>query len=73
MTDPYVFRLFGHLGIPLREVVPIVDKGSVNAVYRVEKEDGHTIILRLNRDRGPEEAEQEYHRESWCLGRARGA
>ncbi|RYG33798.1 aminoglycoside phosphotransferase family protein [bacterium] len=73
MTDPYVPRLLDYLQIGVRDVVAILGKGSVNWVSRVEKEDGGTVILRLNHDRHAEEALYEYSRESWCLKKAREA
>lgn len=64
-SDPH--GLFASLHIGVKRVVPILGKGTINEVYRVEKEDGHTVILRMNKDREAEESMHEYHREAWCM------
>ncbi|CAN5552011.1 hypothetical protein BH11ARM2_BH11ARM2_16150 [soil metagenome] len=77
MTDPrsssptgdisFPKLLFYHLDIPVREIVPILGKGSVNEVFRIQQENGIERILRLNHDREAEEALYEYNREVWCM------
>jgi aminoglycoside phosphotransferase (APT) family kinase protein len=52
-------------GLPAHEWVPIAGMGTVNKVYRVG-----SVIVRLNHDREPERALEEYEKEAWCLAAA---
>lgn len=55
-----------YLGGSITEIVPILDKGSVNQVFRVRGEGNH-VIIRVNNDH---RALINYHKEAWCLMQA---
>jgi len=54
------------LGMTVCAVEPIIGLGKINAVFRVDCEQG-TLILRLRRT---VDLENNYAKEAWCLERA---
>lgn len=60
-----VFGIARHLGLSPISAESFAERGMVNDVWHVRTEEGDAIV-RLNQDRGPEEARAEYETEIRC-------